>query len=112
MAFIEGGLDPQGRFEADGFRYLPEDESRPAGRPAVLGVRPEHVEIHADGDFVGDVTLVEPMGNHQVVWLRRGNATLASLVHDGRHFAPGDRVAFAIDATRVSLFDPATGNRI
>jgi multiple sugar transport system ATP-binding protein len=78
----------------------------------VLGVRPEHVDIRADGDFVGEVTLVEPMGNHQVVWLRRGRATLASIVHDARRFAPGERVAFAIDAARVSLFDPASGNRL
>ena len=64
------------------------------------------------GDFVGEVTLVEPMGNHQVVWLRRGKATLASLVHDGRSYAPGERVAFGIDVERVSLFDPVSGNRL
>ncbi len=112
MAFVEGTLDAQGCFEADGMRYLPADESRPAGRPAVLGIRPEHVEIHAGGDFVGEVTLVEPMGNHQVVWLRRGKATLASLVHDGRSYAPGERVAFGIDVERLSLFDPVSGNRL
>jgi multiple sugar transport system ATP-binding protein len=112
MAFVDGTLDAQGRFEDDGLYYLPAHDARPAGRPAVLGIRPEYVEIHAGGDLVGEVTLVEPMGNHQVVWLRRGKATLASLVHDARRFAPGDRVAFSIDATRVSLFDPATGNRL
>jgi multiple sugar transport system ATP-binding protein len=41
-----------------------------------------------------------------------GQATLASLVHDARRFAPGERVAFSIDAARVSLFHPATGNRL
>jgi multiple sugar transport system ATP-binding protein len=112
MAFVEGTLDAQGCFEADGLRYLPADESRPAGRTAVLGIRPEYVAIHADGDFVGEVTLVEPMGNHQVVWLRRGKAMLASLVHDARSYAPGERVAFSIDPMRVSLFDTATGNRL
>jgi multiple sugar transport system ATP-binding protein len=112
MAFIDGTLDAQGRFLADGFSLMPAYEPRPVTQPAVLGVRPEHVAIRADGDMTGEVTLVEPMGNHQVVWMRCGKAALASLVHDGRHFAPGDRVAFAIDATRVSLFDPATGNRI
>jgi multiple sugar transport system ATP-binding protein len=41
--------------------------------------------------------------------------TLASLVHgdsaaDG--FAPGQAVRFAVDAGRVSLFDPQSGNRL
>jgi multiple sugar transport system ATP-binding protein len=112
MAFIDGALDAQGWFSADGFSLVPAYESRPAAQSAVLGVRPEHVEIRAGGDMTGEVTLVEPMGNHQVVWMTCGRATLASLVHDARRFAPGERVAFAIDAARVSLFDPATGNRL
>jgi multiple sugar transport system ATP-binding protein len=112
MAFIDGALDAQGRFSADGFSLVPVVESRPAAQPAVLGVRPEHVEIRAGGELAGEVTLVEPMGNHQVVWMTCGQATLASLVHDARRFAPGERVAFAIDAARVSLFDPTTGNRL
>jgi len=112
MAFVDGTLDAQGRFEDDGLYWLPAHDARPAGRPAVLGIRSEYVEIHAGGDLVGEVTLVEPMGNHQVVWMRCGKATVASLVHDARRFAPGERVAFAIDAARVSLFDPATGHRL
>jgi multiple sugar transport system ATP-binding protein len=112
MAFIDGALDAQGRFCADGFSVVPAVEARPAAQPAVLGIRPEHVEIRADGDMTAEVTLVEPMGNHQVVWMRCGTATLASLVHDARRFVPGERVAFAVDATRVSLFDPASGSRL
>jgi multiple sugar transport system ATP-binding protein len=112
MAFVDGALDAQGRFSADGFSLVPAHESRPAAQPAVLGVRPEHVEIRAGGELAGEVTLVEPMGNHQVVWMTCGQATLASLVHDARRFAPGERVAFSIDAARVSLFHPATGNRL
>jgi multiple sugar transport system ATP-binding protein len=112
MAFIDGTLDADGRFVAEDFSVAPVVESRPAAQAAVLGVRPEHVDIRADGELAGEVTLVEPMGNHQVVWMRCGKATLASLVHDARRFAPGERVAFAIDAARVSLFDPATGNRL
>jgi multiple sugar transport system ATP-binding protein len=33
-------------------------------------------------------------------------------VHDARSYAPGERVAFSIDPARVSLFDPASGNRL
>ena len=112
MAFVDGALDAQGRFAADGFSLVPAVESRPAAQAAVLGVRPEHVAIRAGGEMTGEVTLVEPMGNHQVVWMKCGKATVASLVHDARRFAPGERVTFAVDAARVSLFDPATGNRL
>ncbi|PQO99331.1 ABC transporter ATP-binding protein [Massilia phosphatilytica] len=112
MAFIDGALDAQGRFTAEGFSLVPAVDARPGAQPAVLGVRPEHVEIGANGGMTGEVTLVEPMGNHLVVWMKCGKATVASLVHDARRFAPGERVAFAIDAARVSLFDPATGNRL
>jgi multiple sugar transport system ATP-binding protein len=110
MAFVDGMLDAAGRFTGDGIALA----CVPAGaaQAAVLGVRPEHVTIRADGPMTGEVTLVEPMGNHHVVWLRCGAATLASLVHDACRHAPGDRVAFAIDAARVSLFDAQTGNRL
>jgi multiple sugar transport system ATP-binding protein len=110
MAFVDGTLDGAGRFTGDGIALA----CVPAGaaQAAVLGVRPEHVTIRADGPMTGEVTLVEPMGNHHVVWLRCGAATLASLVHDACRHAPGDRVAFAIDAARVSLFDAQTGNRL
>jgi multiple sugar transport system ATP-binding protein len=58
------------------------------------------------------VSLVEPMGNHQVVWIRCGAHTLASLVHGDSAYAPGQEVRFAIDANKVSLFDPRLGNRL
>ncbi|WP_198120759.1 ABC transporter ATP-binding protein [Massilia rhizosphaerae] len=112
MAFVDGQLDDAGRFAADGIRLVPACEARPAGRLAVLGVRAEHISIREDGDLRGAVTLVETMGNHQVVWLRCGKALLASLVHDARRIKPGDEVAFAIDAARVSLFDPVSGIRL
>jgi multiple sugar transport system ATP-binding protein len=73
------------------------------------------VAIRADGPLAGTVSLVEPMGNHQVVWLRCGAHTLASLVHEdgaASSYAPGQAVQFAVDAGRVSLFDPQSGNRL
>jgi multiple sugar transport system ATP-binding protein len=110
MAFVAGMLDAAGRFAGDGIQLA--CGAPGAAQPAVLGVRPEHVTIRGDGPMTGEVTLVEPMGNHHVVWLRCGGATLASLVHDACGHAPGDRVAFTIDAARVSLFDAQTGNRL
>jgi len=113
MAFIDGELNGAGRFRGDGVELALADGAAglAAGR-VVLGVRPEHVDIRAGGPMRAEVTLVEPMGNHQVVWLRCGRHTLGALVHDARAFAPGEQVEFAIDAARVSLFDPQDGLRL
>jgi len=114
MAFVDGMLDGAGRFAAEGIRLaLPPGAVGPgAAGPAVLGVRAEHVALRPDGPLSGEVTLVETMGNHQVVWLRCGATLLAGLVHDARRFAPGETTCFSIDAARVSLFDAASGNRL
>jgi multiple sugar transport system ATP-binding protein len=119
MAFVEGALDGAGAFVAG--ELAGELTVVPgagccapglASRPATLGVRPEHVAIRADGPLHGAVSLVEPMGNHQVVWIRCGAHLLASLVHDDSVYAPGQPVRFGVDAGRVSLFDPQSGNRL
>jgi multiple sugar transport system ATP-binding protein len=103
MNFIPGALDGQ-RFVA-GPLSLP---MTMAAQPAVLGVRPEHIRI-GSGAAEGTVALVEPMGNHQVVWLSCGEHRLSAIVQELRRFTPGETVAFAIDAARVSLFHPDSG---
>jgi multiple sugar transport system ATP-binding protein len=115
MAFVDGRLDRAGRFTAGGLAVQPGAGCCAAGiadRAAVLGVRPEHVAIRADGALAGTVSLVEPMGNHVVVWIRCGEHLLSSLVHGDGAFAPGQEVRFALDANRLSLFDPASGARL
>jgi hypothetical protein len=37
---------------------------------------------------------------------------LSSIVHDARPLAMGQTVRFAIDASRISLFDPKDGQRL
>jgi multiple sugar transport system ATP-binding protein len=78
----------------------------------VLGVRAEQVQLRSDGLFSGEVTLVEPMGNHQVVWIKIGTHTLSAIVNDTREFAIDEIVKFSIDTTRVSMFDPRSEQRI
>jgi len=82
------------------------------GTPVVLGVRPEHIHLAADGPFEGTVQLVEPMGNHQVVWLRHGTLTLAAVVHEPMDLQTGAAVRFAINRQRVSVFDQRSEQRL
>ena len=114
MNLIEGRLDPDGRFRSD---TLMLDTAAGAGpgaheREVVLGVRPEHILIGASAPFDGTVALVEPMGNHQIVWIAAGARKLSAIVNDTRAFAIGDAVRFAVDAARASLFDKASEQRL
>ena len=104
---LEGELDVQRRALT---LALAQSGALPSA--ATLGARPEHLQIRDDGPLEGVVTLVEPMGNHQVVWLDCGGHALSALVHEPRPMAAGQRVRFAIDAARVSLFDPAGGRSL
>jgi multiple sugar transport system ATP-binding protein len=106
MNFIPGAVDAQGRFASGPLTVTLTAEALPA---AVLGVRPEHIRIGDGEPLFGTVSLVEPMGNHQIVWIACGEHLVSAVVHDTRAFEPGQPLAFGIDASRVSLFDPATG---
>jgi multiple sugar transport system ATP-binding protein len=111
MNFMRGRFD--GRFVAGALALeLAPPAGLGAGRDVVLGVRPEHVVIAPGAPLAGRVTLVEPMGSQQIVWIDAGGHALSALVHDGRAFAPGDAVHFDIDADRISLFDPDNGQRL
>ncbi|MFL6672294.1 MAG: ABC transporter ATP-binding protein [Massilia sp.] len=110
MNFVDGQVDARGGFTAGLLALACAGVAAPGA--AVLGVRPEHVRIGADGALAGSVTLVEPMGNHQVVWIESDGRTISSIVHEAHAFTPGQPVRFGIDAARVSLFDPQTGARL
>ncbi|HEU4373813.1 MAG TPA: ABC transporter ATP-binding protein [Telluria sp.] len=109
MNFLDGAQDASGRFTAG---HLSVDLPAAGARAAVLGIRPEHIAIAPGAPLAGTVTLVEPMGNHQIVWIDAGGQLLSAMVHDNRAFAPGAAIRFAVDASRASLFDPQTEQRL
>ncbi len=121
MNQLGGKLDVNGervRFDAahltlDVSRY-PFRNAPAAGLPCVLGVRPEDVRvlIGADSNQRAQVSLVEPMGNHRVIWLDYHGAQIASIDQQKTPVALGESVAFSIDDAHISLFDEASGTRL
>ncbi len=68
--------------------------------------------IGTDSNQRAQVSLVEPMGNHRVIWLDYHGAQIASIDQQKTPVALGESVAFSIDDAHISLFDEASGTRL
>ncbi|MEK8053184.1 ABC transporter ATP-binding protein [Ideonella sp. DXS22W] len=120
MNFVPGVFNasaPGAQFEAPGWRvdlqgYRFAAAAPGAGAPMVMGVRPEQLRIAADGPVAGKVQLIEPMGNHQVVWVDVAGQAVAVLDHAALPLATDQPLRLALAADRLSLFDPDTGARL
>lgn len=123
MNFVPGRLVVSAetlRFVSDGLEVtLPANvtgtlrsEVDGAEREVVMGLRPEHGELTADGHGVpAEVFFAEWFGTHQVVMLSRPGRRdhwLTVIAEFDRHLSAGDRVHVAVDAQRMSFFDPVT----
>ena len=83
------------------------------GQEAVLGVRPEHLDIVEAGTWPGfTIDIVEPMGADMVIWCSDGDGALQVRTGGNARAAPGDRLSLLVDAAQVSLFDAESGDRL
>ena len=84
------------------------------GTAATLGIRPEHLALHAPAGTgpQAEVTLVEAMGAHEVVWLDMVGQRLAAIAPAADVHRVGDRVDVQMNLDRASLFDPVSQERI
>ncbi len=112
MNFLEGTLTMNGgvpHFTAPGCEFELRDcdfgaAAPMAGEAVVLGVRPEQLRIAAPAAWSGVVTLVEPMGNHQVVWLECGGASWSVLAGSDARHQRGERLPLALATGSICLF--------
>ncbi|MBE0546500.1 MAG: TOBE domain-containing protein, partial [Rubrivivax sp.] len=77
-----------------------------------LALRPEHLCPAAAGTLQGRVQLVEPMGNHHVLWIEFAGQVLACLVHGAPAVRAGDALRFDVDTRQALLFDRTSGERL
>jgi multiple sugar transport system ATP-binding protein len=89
-----------------------------AGGAAVLGVRPQHLEITADnssgdGTLKGEVGVVEPMGNEQIVYVTLAGGERAVAVAPVQpRIRAGERVTIRVRPEGLHVFDGESGRRI
>jgi len=119
MNFLSGSLASEGpsiafasaRMNIDVSAYAFR-ETPATGQPVVLGIRPEHIRIEKQGNPNGVISLIEPMGNHHVLWIDCNGTPLSAVVHDALELKADDPVRFTIDSTKVSLFGQAGERRL
>lgn len=120
MNFLQGHLDA-GQFKVDdmvmpmtGYEFA---APQTADRPAVIGIRPEHIvtgELVKNAPLRYDVTidLVEPMGSDTLVYAKLGQHIFRVRMDGQARVRAGETLQIGIDPSRASLFDKATEDRL
>ena len=112
MNFIPGRIEGGDMFRAGDYRIPLAGYAfagAPSDRPAVLGVRPEHVRAGAEAgpEAIGaSVEMVEPMGADALIWARLPDGAPLSIRHAADvAIKVGDSLPVSFPADALSLFD-------
>ncbi len=81
-------------------------------RGVTMGLRPEDFVLRSGGPDVipAVVDIVEPLGSENVVYLSTGSQPIIARAAADATFDLGEQIAVGVNAQRMHLFDPQTGN--
>ncbi|WP_049926906.1 ABC transporter ATP-binding protein [Halopiger goleimassiliensis] len=77
-----------------------------------VGIRPEDLTLVESGGVPTEVTVVEAMGDENVVYLEVGDTELTARIDSHRRLSSGDRVHVDFDVEDLYLFEPDSGEAI
>lgn len=89
--------------------------------PVRLGIRPDDIRLvrevpdaYAAGRFEASIDVIETIGSSAILYLDHDGIEIRATVTEGDVDGLGerDRIQMAVDGRRLSLFDPATGDRL
>jgi multiple sugar transport system ATP-binding protein len=108
-ADVEGDtLDGPGRFT-----YELDDAEPVADHDRVsVGIRPEDIEVVESGRNTADVTVVEPMGNENFLYMEMAGHELTARVDPAVRPTEGSHVSFDFDEAALYLFDFEAGDAL
>jgi multiple sugar transport system ATP-binding protein len=96
---------------ADGTRFpLADAPAGSDGRPAIYGIRPEHLVL--GGDLKAAVTVIEPTGSETQVLAKLAGEKIIGVFRERVSTRPGETIALSPDIASVHLFDQDTGVRL
>jgi multiple sugar transport system ATP-binding protein len=103
---IETNCENNTLYVTDSAVHLPMPAGKDLPASFLLGVRPEDVQPRADGDFPGQIVLIEPLGVETILHIRTGKQTLLSLIPGMTDLRIGDEVRFNVIRERLHYFRP------
>src|SRR5882672_9283084 len=114
MNLIPGQLEEGGVTFGAVKLSLNQRDANKLGRPVLVGLRPEHLDLAADGPIALRIELLERLGADTIVHGRLdGSGTVISARAAGTFAAQlGETLSFAIRPEHIHLFDPDSGHRI
>lgn len=70
-----------------------------------LGIRPEDIQPDANGEFSGELSLLEPLGVETILHIKSGSQSLLSTVTGMTDLKIGDSIRFNIASDRMHYFE-------
>jgi multiple sugar transport system ATP-binding protein len=108
----------RGKTHGNGFRMdggadfaVPASAKTTEGQQVVLGVRPEHFEIH-DSGVPAEVVVIEPMGSETQLTARIGGQDVVAIFRERISARPGETIPLQVHADSAHLFDGPSGLRL
>ena len=116
MNFFRGRVEDGGlRFADFSLPFLPRLKRRlPSGQEVILGIRPEHISIGAEGPVRGTVEQIQPWvtARAQIIQARLDGSTCVVRAGAEVPVWVGDSVSLRFDEERLHLFDAQMGKRL
>ncbi len=103
-------------FEIDFTEYAKIFEKYEAGYKFLLGIRPEDIILHKDikktTGIMGNIQLIENVGDEKIVSLKINNKILTSIIGKEEILEYGQKVYIEINKDKVHLFDMENNKNI
>lgn len=78
----------------------------------VLGVRPEHVSLHTDGQYRGRILASEYLGTTQIVTLETEHGLTKARIGSNINVEVGEQAALEFDTDAITLFEQSSGTAL
>ncbi len=116
MNFLKGMIKvgDKPRFMIDNSVSLPLVSAPPGsdGRPAIYGIRPEHLTLGGPDGMPAEVSVLEPTGQETQVFAKLGEQKIVAVFRQRMTAKPGETLPMTPDVASAHLFDEKTGARL